>query len=143
MKIFLPSMMLLPVLVLSSCASETSRSAASSSGSTQSGARQEVRTPSDAGTTAGTRQHDFKRYEADYREHYNQHYAHSGYAYNQLRPAYEYGFELAIDPRYRDMEWNRLEPPARRGWDDSTMGLWDQYRDAVQYGWERARSGRG
>ena len=78
-----------------------------------------------------------KRHEAQFKEHYDHHYANSGYGYNQYRPAYQYGFELAMDERYKTMDWSILELQARKGWDESTMGLWDQYKDAVRFGWER------
>lgn len=79
----------------------------------------------------------FTKQEADFRKHYDSHYVDSGYGYNQFRPAYQHGFELGFDPHYRDMEWNRIETEARQGWNESRMGLWDRYKDAVRYGWER------
>jgi len=79
----------------------------------------------------------FVRHEPQFKDHYQAHYAASGYDYNQYRPAYQRGFELALDPRYAAMDWSALEPQARRSWNDSTMGLWDQYKDAVRYGWEQ------
>lgn len=133
------------LLLLTSCASDGPRASASAStsGSSDSGpALRDARTSTDAGSAASSRQDRFSRYEDDYRRHFRTQYAESGYGYREVRPAYEYGFTLALDPRYRDMEWNRVEPAARRGWDDSTRGLWDEYRDAVRYGWERARAGR-
>ena len=78
-----------------------------------------------------------KQQEPQFKEHYDHHYASSGYGYNQYRPAYQYGYELAMDTRYKSMEWSILELQARKGWDESTMGLWDQYKDAVRFGWER------
>ena len=78
-----------------------------------------------------------KREEPQFKEHYGHHYADSGYTYNQYRPAYQYGYELAMDQRYRTLDWSVLELQARKGWDESTMGLWNQYKDAVRFGWER------
>lgn len=78
-----------------------------------------------------------KDQEPQFKEHYDHHYAGSGYGYNQYRPAYQYGYELAMEERYRTMDWSTLERQARKGWDESTMGLWDQYKDAVRFGWER------
>jgi hypothetical protein len=78
-----------------------------------------------------------KRHEPEFKDHYDRHYADSGYGYNQYRPAYQYGYELALDTRYRTMEWSTLELQARRGWDEATLGLWDRYKDAVRFGWER------
>jgi hypothetical protein len=78
-----------------------------------------------------------KQHEPEFKDHYGHHYADSGYGYNQYRPAYQYGYELALDTRYRTMEWSSLELQARRGWDEATLGLWDRYKDAVRFGWER------
>ena len=78
-----------------------------------------------------------KRHEPEFKDHYAHHYAGSGYGYSQYRPAYQYGYELAIDTRYRTLDWSVLELQARKGWDEPTMGLWDRYKDAVRFGWER------
>jgi hypothetical protein len=79
----------------------------------------------------------FVQHEARFKDHYQAHFSTSHYEYNQYRPSYLHGFELALDPRYRKTDWNNVEPQARRTWDESTMGLWTQYKDAVRYGWEQ------
>lgn len=79
----------------------------------------------------------FVKHEARFKDHYQSHYSTSKYEYHQYRPAYQHGFELALDPRYRTMDWNSVEPEAHRTWNESTMGLWNQYKDAVRYGWEQ------
>jgi hypothetical protein len=79
----------------------------------------------------------FTKQESEFRQHYDRHFADSGYGYNQFRPAYQHGFELGFDPHYRDMDWPAIEQEARRGWDEARMGQWDRYQDAVRYGWER------
>lgn len=79
----------------------------------------------------------FVKHESRFKDHYQSHFSTSHYEYNQYRPAYQHGFELGLDPRYRKMDWISVEPEARRTWDESTMGLWSQYKDAVRYGWEQ------
>lgn len=79
----------------------------------------------------------FVRHESRFKDHYQSHFSKSNYEYHQYRPAYQHGFELGLDARYRTMDWSGVEPEARRTWDESTMGLWDQYKDAVRYGWEQ------
>jgi len=79
----------------------------------------------------------FTQHESRFKDHYESHYAQSGYGYNQYRPAYRHGFDLALDQRYRHMDWSTLELQARRTWDDSQMGMWDRYKDAVRFGWEQ------
>jgi len=89
---------------------------------------------------------DIGPYEPDFRQNYESNYANSGYGYDQYRPAYQYGFGLAKDPRYTTLDWNELEMQAHRNWNEGTMGPWERYKDAVRYGWERGREaspGRG
>ena len=89
---------------------------------------------------------EITRYEPDFRQNYENNFANTGYGYDQYRPAYRYGFELAKDPRYDGMDWNALEMQAHRNWNEGTMGPWTRYKDAVRYGWERGREatpGRG
>jgi len=81
---------------------------------------------------------DIGRYEPDFRQDYESNFANSGYSYDQYRPAYRYGYELASDPRYASSDWSGVEMQARRSWDEGTMGPWERYKDAVRYGWERA-----
>jgi hypothetical protein len=79
----------------------------------------------------------FVKHESRFKDHYQAHFSTSHYEYNQYRPAYQHGFELGLDPRFRKMDWSNVEPEARRTWDESTMGIWSQYKDAVRYGWEQ------
>lgn len=86
---------------------------------------------------------DISRYEPDFRRNYDKNYADSGYGYDQYRPAYYFGYELATDPRYRGQEWNAVESDAHGYWNEGTMGPWDRYKDAVHYAWDRVRQGKG
>ncbi|WP_447980029.1 hypothetical protein [Candidatus Nitrospira bockiana] len=86
---------------------------------------------------------DITEYEADFRRNYETNFADTGYGYDQFRPAYHYGYELAKDPATRNLDWDSLERTARRGWTEATMGPWDRYKDAVRYAWERVRQGKG
>ena len=108
---------------------------------------QEVRLRRDAESLPpGAELAEITRYEPDFRQNYESNFANTGYGYDQYRPAYRYGFELAKDPRYDGMDWNTLEMQAHRNWNEGTMGPWTRYKDAVRYGWERGREatpGRG
>jgi uncharacterized protein (TIGR02271 family) len=86
---------------------------------------------------------DWSRYEPDFRKNYQSTYANTGLQYEQVRPAYRYGYELANDPQGRASDWSSIEPQAKTSWEQNHDGAWDQYRDAVRYGWERARRGQG
>ena len=109
---------------------------------------QEVRLRRDAESLPpGAELAEITRYEPDFRQNYESNFANTGYGYDQYRPAYRYGFELAKDPRYDGMDWNTLEMQAHRNWNEGTMGPWNRYKEAVRYGWERGRDsstpGRG
>ena len=93
--------------------------------------------------TETARIEDINRYEPDFRRNYETNYADSGYGYDQYRPAYYFGYELATDPRYRGQEWTAVESDAHGYWNESTMGPWDRYKDAVHYAWDRVRQEKG
>lgn len=80
-------------------------------------------------------------YEADYRRHYSITYAGTGRDYAAYRPAYEYGQALTTDPRYRDWDWDRLEPEARRDWEYRYPdNAWDDFKAAVRTAWEHVKA---
>jgi hypothetical protein len=69
-------------------------------------------------------------------------YARTGRQYTDYEPAYRYGYVLATDPRYRDREWDVIEPEARRGWSEHSRGRWEEFKDAVRRAWDRVRGRR-
>jgi hypothetical protein len=89
------------------------------------------------GTDRGLGSHDYAYYENDFRNHFSTSYANRGVAYNDYIPAYQYGYDLANNPQYRDQDWNTLEPEARSYWEERHPGTWDQIKDAVRHAWER------
>jgi uncharacterized protein (TIGR02271 family) len=92
------------------------------------------------GRSMGTGMQDMDAYRTAWRGHYQSQFANSGYKYEQFEPAYEYGYTLRNDTRYRDYDWNRLEPEARRTWDQQNTGTaWDQIKNAVRYAWENIK----
>ena len=94
-----------------------------------------------AGDIAGESAEDhFGRYDNDYRTHYQSYGANTGYTYDQYQPVYRYGYGLASDPTYRDYDWNRLEPEARRRWEERNPGTWENFKDSVRYSWEKAKN---
>lgn len=74
----------------------------------------------------------------DFRRDFQRSFATSGVGYEQVRPAYAFGRELAADERYRGREWKTIEPEARTAFEHRNPGRWEQLRDAVRYGYERA-----
>jgi uncharacterized protein (TIGR02271 family) len=82
----------------------------------------------------------FETYDADFRKHHTSTFASSGKAYADYEPAYRYGYTLSTDPRYRGHKWPQLESEAQREWEARHGKTWQQYRDAVYYGWNRYRT---
>lgn len=74
-----------------------------------------------------------------YRGHYQTNFANSGFQYEHYEPAYMYGSQLRDYEGYRDWEWDRVEPEARKSWEQRNPGTWDRIRDAVRYGWDNMR----
>ncbi|HXE56574.1 MAG TPA: hypothetical protein VNK43_01095 [Gemmatimonadales bacterium] len=67
-------------------------------------------------------------------------YVRSGIEYEQLRPAYRYGWESAN--RYHNREWNDVESELRSGWDKyehrgGIKAAWEDIKDAVKDAWDR------
>ena len=70
--------------------------------------------------------------------HGTQPYA-SGSSYDEYQPAYRYGYTLATDDRYRGRPWNEIEPEARKAWNNQNQNTWEDFKDAVQYSWDKVR----
>jgi hypothetical protein len=80
----------------------------------------------------------FEDDEADFQRHHRS--ARPGrepYAY--YAPAYRYGYALATEPRYAGRDWSTIETEAWRDWEARHRGQWDEFKDAVYYGWEYVR----
>jgi uncharacterized protein (TIGR02271 family) len=77
----------------------------------------------------------YERNREDFREHYGKTFGGRG-SYEDYEPAYRYGSDMAVQG---ESDWNTLEPEARQRWEDEARGDWDEYRDAVRYGYERNR----
>jgi uncharacterized protein (TIGR02271 family) len=81
-------------------------------------------------------------YDTDYRTDYKTRYANRGQNYDYYAPAYQFGSMYANDTRYRDRDWNVVESDVRRDWEARGEGKWEDFKDAVRYGWDRVRGRR-
>lgn len=82
--------------------------------------------------------------ESRYRRNYDTTYAAVGaYTWDQYSPAYRYGYNLGTDPRYASMSWADVEADARRNWEMENEGTWQDFKDAVRYGWEQVKDAVG
>jgi uncharacterized protein (TIGR02271 family) len=76
----------------------------------------------------------------DFRKDYSKSFAGTGYTYDQVSPAYNYGRDLALDERYGDREWSAVEPEARRHFEQRNPGKWEKFGSAVRRGYDQTRA---
>jgi uncharacterized protein (TIGR02271 family) len=81
-------------------------------------------------------------YDNDYRTDYKTRFANRGQNYDYYAPAYQFGSTYANDSRYQDRDWNVVEKDMRRDWETRGQGKWEDFKDAVRYGWDRVRGHR-
>jgi hypothetical protein len=61
----------------------------------------------------------------------------ASYSFDDYRTAYTYGYDLASSDRFREYDWQRIEPEARRHWENQNPdSAWEDFKDAVRRGWE-------
>jgi hypothetical protein len=83
---------------------------------------------------------DFDSYDPRFQDHFSNSLYGTTYSYDQYRPAYRYGYDLATDERYRDYrEWRDIEGEARQRWDERNPGTWEEFKDAVRHAWEEVK----
>jgi len=76
--------------------------------------------------------------DADFRRHWQSAYGTSGGRYEDYDAAYRYGSTMAGSDRYKNYQWNDVEPQLRSDWESNHPGsTWDKVKDAVRYGAER------
>lgn len=112
------------------------------------GARSSVSMPvtsgaSPLGSSSATRgSRAWSEYQSDCRRDYDSKYRASGAEWTSMEPAYQYGYRMASDPRYRGKSWSEIEADVRAGYArDQPHSSWESVKDAVRYGWERVTSG--
>jgi uncharacterized protein (TIGR02271 family) len=81
----------------------------------------------------------YETYDPDFRTHFQTTYSRMGGNYDRYQPAYRYGYTLATDDRYRGRNWNEIEPEVHRAWNTQNQGTWEDFKDAVQYSWDKVR----
>jgi len=92
-------------------------------------------TGSTQGMTTG-----YDTYANDFQTHYNTNFGKSGYTFDQYSPAYRYGYNLASDKSYASRNWSDVEPNIRDQWETRNKGTWEEFKDAIKYGWERVKN---
>ena len=85
---------------------------------------------------------DYDAYDTAFRSHHKKTFAKAGGTYEDYSPAYRFGYDLAGDDRYASGDWTTVEPEARKSWEKSHKGTWEQFKDAIHHGWEKVTGRR-
>jgi uncharacterized membrane protein len=97
----------------------------------------EIHNPPTASVAKPFRSLDWKRYEPIFQDHYQRIFVVRGHDYEYYQPAYQFGYEFAQEPRYRNLDWNSVEPEMRTEWlRRGAQNTWEDIKDAVRYAWD-------
>lgn len=77
----------------------------------------------------------FENYDNSFQRHFQKTYAGQDAIYDNYRPAYRYGFDLANSARYQDKDWKDIESEVHKRWEDRNPGTWEDYKGAIYEGW--------
>lgn len=61
--------------------------------------------------------------------------------FEAFRPAYQYGVELAGDERFTHQNLHELDDVSRENWKGEYPFTWINMKEAIEYGFARARGG--
>ncbi len=77
--------------------------------------------------------------EEDFRKDYQNRYSSMSDAdYTAYGPAYEYGYRMANDPRYKGRNWSDVENSIEKDYSTSNSGgTWSKVSGAVRHGWDK------
>lgn len=76
--------------------------------------------------------------DSDYRRHWQNAYGTSGGRYEDYDAAYRYGSTAAGSGRFKNYQWQDVEPQLRSDWESQhPESTWDKVKDAVRYGAEK------
>jgi len=95
-------------------------------------------TGSRTASTVSTGIRPYEAYDPDFRTNYQSTYSSLG-SYDRFQPAYRYGYTLATDKRYQGRSWADIEPEARKSWNSQNQNSWEDFKDAIQYSWDKVR----
>jgi uncharacterized protein (TIGR02271 family) len=75
-----------------------------------------------------------------YQSQWQGRYGTSGGNWQDVEPAYRFGYESYNDPRYQNRDWTTVEPELRRSWEASgNPSTWDRVKMHVSSFWNQAR----
>jgi uncharacterized protein (TIGR02271 family) len=78
-----------------------------------------------------------------FRKDFASRYGGKNFKYEQVEPAYQYGYDFATNPSYSGKDWTSVEPSAKTAWSSKyTDRRWEDYGDAIRYGYEQNKTKR-
>jgi len=83
----------------------------------------------------------WNEYDTDFRQNFQQSQYAKQYQYDQIAPAYRYGYDLASDNTNYSGDWNTIETNARTRWEQRNPGTWERFKDSIKYAFEKVRPG--
>jgi len=82
-------------------------------------------------------------YRDDFRRDFATRYGTTGEQFETYAPAYDYGYRVANDSRYRGKSWDDVEDTLRTDYlRNNPNSSWDRAKGAVRYGWEKVTGKR-
>ncbi len=76
--------------------------------------------------------------DTDFRNDFSQRYGNSGADYDTYAPSYQYGYDMANDPRYRGRSFDEVESDLRTDYGNRyPNSTWERMKDSVRYGWNK------
>ena len=93
----------------------------------------------DASDRSQARREDASSYDTEFRKNFADFYAESGLSYEELAPAYRWGFNMANDPAYSGKNYPDIESDLKAAYVPMNPSRdWEKMSTAVLYGWEKA-----
>jgi stress response protein YsnF len=75
---------------------------------------------------------------SDFRRDFDARYSASGGNYDEYAPAYNYGYAMAADPRYKGKRFDEAERDLRSDYGQRyPNSAWERMKDSVRYGWDK------
>ncbi len=75
---------------------------------------------------------------ADFRRDFDNRYASHGADWDAYAPAYDYGYQMASNPKYQGRDWDDVEDDLRNDYSRREPGsTWERIKDSVRYGWDK------
>jgi len=82
-------------------------------------------------------------YRDDFRRDFDARYKASGDQFDTYMPAYDYGYRMAGDARYKGKRWEDVEDTLKTDFvRTNPTSSWDRTKGAVRYGWEKVTGKR-